>query len=1543
MTPHDVFKRRALLVGAGFAAVLVLVYVGDRGTHAQYSKSNAATYSAVLAEIQQATTTQAVLAFAQTAGLTVTSSSQPDPDDNLDTDTEILITAPNSTNVLAAVTEYNDVFPLPPVAPSSTSTPPAIPTNLQSTGSTASTISLQWTEPTGKVPATYYGIYRDGIEVGTTTQTSYTDKGLTHFALAGDGVLYTYYIVAYSPTGASSESVPVIALNAAAPNQVTGLSASVSGDTVTLSWSPTSAPSVSVSGDNLVIAEKVYRSTSPNCTATSSLFDALGGAEYSNAYATMTKSGDNLGNPTGWHQLSNPNEYIEANLPPGTYYYCVAAVDSDETGYNPAGSSGFTLLWNQQGPVSVPVTAVVSSYVDNTPPIPINFTETSAGANSVTLGWAPSTYATQSGDTYRVFGLYYKWGGIGIIGTSAGTSYTDNLQWNEQMVPTGPQSWAWGYAPADENYSLNTIAPNGKQSRTVGGGSVGDGNYLDVVPGAEPPAAPADVYLTTSGDSVDVAITPPRDGPLVGQGGSTPGVNPLESMNIYRTTTAGCTASVANLVVANFPIDSAPDYYYGRVAQTPVSYDDINMPLGTYYYCVAIVDPFGDIGAASAPAKVTVTGSTSGYPAAPTNVAITTVAKSGITLSWTASANPIVTVPASSYPIMGYQVYRNGVQIASTTNPTFTDTNVTQGQSYVYNVTTYLQYQNRGAAGELPNYISSSSEEASAEIPPPTPSAPTGLTITTTTTSSVSLKWSPSTETGGTIAGYKIYLQGNQVGTSTATSFTVTGLTGPSTGGVVAVSANAVTGGGAAASAVATAIGRLPFTVYSFSVAAYDTAGTVSAQSASVSATIALQVAINTSTRITAFSASSTSIALGSAFTLTWSSQNASSCAASGSWTGSQAVSGTSKQTPTSTGAKIYTLTCKGPANSTSSSVTETVTAAPSAAISTPSNLAFVTSTSTSSKSLAFKWSASTESGGTIAGYRIYRNGTQIGTSTTPSFTDATIVTNTSYVYAVAAYDTKGNVSAMSASITARVSAPIPYTSPVVAPKTGASLLDDLFDPDVACAQTTSEGSTVVGNNTGLTAECGVAGSDKTAMTMVYANGQTYGVSGDYDFSVADKDMQDTTPEYNATFNTAAADAVADMDNIGASQGSSESGGTNQIILQIDNNSSDNGDNVIDQSDGTSVVNDGNSFSVSTLQSNGTYDNTCTAQLFILNSQNVLGMYTATYFTNLAMHEMGHCLGLAHSDDPANIMYGGGLQNTVAANTLLTFDPAQIQYLKDRAAGNTIQVDPSTCNAVCAAGEGYVPSNASGVCVSQQSLCGNQPNSIWNDQAQKCLSCPDGTNANLSESACIPTGENGCTVVSVDYDPVTGLCVDPTQQTCTTNNEGVVSCTYPNNDECTCGTGGHVTCFNSNGSDIATPAGACQGTCSDGEIQTADGSCIVNCDLHPDDPSCAGAPADDNGDYCTQNPSDPECQNNNDCVLDPNSQSCLADVCNADPTAAGCPDSCELNPDNPNCPDYCDQNPSDPSCDGSDSDAVKESTAIRVSKLTATGTVPTAQ
>ncbi len=78
---------------------------------------------------------------------------------------------------------------------------------------------------------------------------------------------------------------------------------------------------------------------------------------------------------------------------------------------------------------------------------------------------------------------------------------------------------------------------------------------------------------------------------------------------------------------------------------------------------------------------------------------------------------------------------------------------------------------------------------------------------------------------------------------------------------------------------------------------------------------------------VVSISAAPAAIASGQASTLTWTSTGATSCTASGAWSGAKPISGSESLAPTVSGTTTYTLTCSGSGGSGNRSATVTVTA----------------------------------------------------------------------------------------------------------------------------------------------------------------------------------------------------------------------------------------------------------------------------------------------------------------------------------------------------------------------------------------------------------------------------------------------------------------------------------------------------------------------------------------------------------------------------------------------------------------------------------------
>ena len=134
-------------------------------------------------------------------------------------------------------------------------------------------------------------------------------------------------------------------------------------------------------------------------------------------------------------------------------------------------------------------------------------------------------------------------------------------------------------------------------------------------------------------------------------------------------------------------------------------------------------------------------------------------------------------------------------------------------------------------------------------------------------------------------------------------------------------------------------------------------AGTSGSTSRSVTVTVASPQSPTVSV-----SASPASITTGDSTTLSWTSSNATSCTASGAWSGSKATSGSQTVSPTST--STYSLSCTGTGGSASGSTTVTVTSATAPSVSLSASPASIASGGIST----LNWSSSNTTSCTASG-----------------------------------------------------------------------------------------------------------------------------------------------------------------------------------------------------------------------------------------------------------------------------------------------------------------------------------------------------------------------------------------------------------------------------------------------------------------------------------------------------------------------------------------------------------------------------------------------
>jgi chitodextrinase len=159
-----------------------------------------------------------------------------------------------------------------------------------------------------------------------------------------------------------------------------------------------------------------------------------------------------------------------------------------------------------------------------------------------------------------------------------------------------------------------------------------------------------------------------------------------------------------------------------------------------------------------------------------------------------------------------------------------------------------------------------------------------------------------------------------------------------------------------------------------------------------------------------------------------------------------------------------------------------------------PTNLAAST---VSNSQINLTWTVSTDNVG-VTGYKIYRNGTQVGTSATNSYSDTGLPASTQYTYTVSAYDAAGNNSAQSSSASATTQAGAADTTPPVitvtaptgqlAANTTSMTLSVITNENATCAYATAAGQTFASMTTFST----TGGTAHSATLSGLTNGTSY-------------------------------------------------------------------------------------------------------------------------------------------------------------------------------------------------------------------------------------------------------------------------------------------------------------------------------------------------------------------------------------------------------------------------------------------------------------------
>jgi chitodextrinase len=159
-------------------------------------------------------------------------------------------------------------------------------------------------------------------------------------------------------------------------------------------------------------------------------------------------------------------------------------------------------------------------------------------------------------------------------------------------------------------------------------------------------------------------------------------------------------------------------------------------------------------------------------PTAPTNVHVTAATSTSITLAWTTSTD--------NGRVAGYNTYLDGNRAGSTTDTTYAYSRLTCGTSYTLAVEAFDDFGNLSERSAITASTTPCSDSTPLSVPDAgdstPPSVPDNMRKTGSTTTTITLAWDAATDNVG-VAGYSLFLNDVKTGSTTATSYTFTGLT----------------------------------------------------------------------------------------------------------------------------------------------------------------------------------------------------------------------------------------------------------------------------------------------------------------------------------------------------------------------------------------------------------------------------------------------------------------------------------------------------------------------------------------------------------------------------------------------------------------------------------------------------------------------------------------------------------------------------------------------------------------------------------------------
>jgi fibronectin type 3 domain-containing protein len=610
-------------------------------------------------------------------------------------------------------------------------TAPTAPTGVSAATPTGTSPTLTWTAGTDALAGVrWYQVLRGTTVLGTTTSLTYTDASVT---TAGS---YAYSVKTEDWAGnVSGAGAKTVLYDNLPPSTPAGFNPPAAQRTKpTMSW--TAATDTGGAG---ILRYDVYRAGTPNVLAgsatTTSFTDASIAVE--GAYPYFVVAVDKAGNggpptavktitydttpptvPTGLQASASPTSakpalaFTAATDTGGTGVVSYRLYRNGTSVATAAGTTAVDSALATDGTYSYTVTAIdaagnesaVSSavtvvYDKTVPPAPTSLTAAATPTNA-----KPAlTWTSGGADALSGFARYDVYRGTALAGSTTATSFTDSA-----LSTSGSYS-----------YTVKAVDNAGNVSNASAAKVV----VYDVI------APPVPGGLTApAATKVKPTLTFTAAGDTGGSG--------TDHYDVYR--------------------DGA---LLGVTLTTSYTETSATYPDGSYSYSVSAVDKAGNEGPQTVTKVVVYDTTPPVAPATPTTSAPVTKLKPAI--SWSAATDP------GGSGVTSYAIYRDGVQIAAAAvGSSYQDTALSANGTYAYAI------RANDAAGNASPLTATVSITYDTVAPP----VPAGLTGPTPTGANPSLTWTsggPDTLSG--LDHYEIQRSGTTIGSSPTTSFTHVG------------------------------------------------------------------------------------------------------------------------------------------------------------------------------------------------------------------------------------------------------------------------------------------------------------------------------------------------------------------------------------------------------------------------------------------------------------------------------------------------------------------------------------------------------------------------------------------------------------------------------------------------------------------------------------------------------------------------------------------------------------------------------------------------